>query len=116
MYLQWEVWRVMWPFENGQTMERYALLFSPNSFNRTGEAPYFIKISTRDHPEAISKIFVAVGDWRFAGCNLPKDSYFYPGKVKRLSHPDTLWMFGSIPKLGQEVVIKEIMRVTGMPS
>ena len=112
---QWEVWTVVWPFENGQKMDRFALLFSPNTYNQTGEPLYFMKISTQDHQNAKSRIPVSLTDPVFAGCGLPRSSFIYPQKVKKIPPSDVLRYWGRIEKEAQELVTKEVMRVVGLP-
>ena len=115
LYRQWEIWQVNWPHDDGTSKERPSLIFSPNELNRSGVPIYFIKISTKDRPEAKSKIQVLKNDPVFEGCGLPEDSYIYPQKVRRLSGDDILWVKGSLPEAVQEIVTEEIMRVTGFP-
>lgn len=82
--LQWQIWDVEWPHEDGTSKRRPALVVSTSAHNASSDEIWVVKISSkfRDVPHRLT---ICTTDPAFKTTGLKKDSHFYLKKVKLLN-------------------------------
>ena len=83
MWVQWQIWDVDWPHEDGTEKRRPAVLITPDDLIGSDDFLHFLKISTQFRHSRFRVDFPTT-DPDFALTGLLKPSYLYADNVRRI--------------------------------
>lgn len=107
--LQWEIWDVEWPHEDGTSKRRPALVVSSSEFNGRNDVIWCAKISSRIH-EVPFRVELSPGDPSFSATGLNKTSYFYLADVRKVSKRAFYSQRGHVSTLFGMLIVLEIQK------